>query len=170
MGEQRGRIVKDTAVSTLSPERLFDLLANPIERQRWDLCPSYITQEPIETAPGLALAGTRFSIRGTARGIAFTGDAVVTVADRPRRYETRSETTFARAYPAAVAVEEYRIEPEGTGSLVHFRMMISRTPGTGAFLTRVLSAILEPLLTAGAAKRNFRNTLRYAEKEAGLAR
>jgi len=168
MSDQRRRTVEDTAVSLLNPERLFDLLANPVERQRWDLCPPYIMQEPVEAPPGLALAGARYRVRGTARGIAFTGNMVVTAADPPRRYELRSETTFARAYPTATSVEEYRIEPDGAGSLVHYRMTLNRTPGTGTFLMRALSALLEPLLTPGAVKRNFRGTLRYAEKEAGI--
>src|SRR5438093_5848288 len=54
---EKGRTVRDTTTSTLDPERLFDLLADPIERQGWDLCPSYIQQEPVAAAPGAALEG-----------------------------------------------------------------------------------------------------------------
>ena len=168
MAEPRGRTIEDSASCHLSPERLFDLLANPTERQKWDLCPSYIAQEPVEAAPGPALQGARYTARGTARGIAFTGTTIVIASDRPRRYQTSSQTKFERAYPDAAAIEEYRIEPDGTGSRVHYTMTFLKTPGTGAFLTRLLSDLLEPLVAAGAAKRNFRNTLAYAEKHAGM--
>ena len=92
--------------------------------------------------------------------------AMVTAADRPRRYEIRAESRFERAYPDAVAVEEYLIEPAGNGSLVHYRATIVKTPGTGAFLMAALSALLEPVMVPRAAKSNFRNMLRYAEKHA----
>ena len=164
--EQRGRTVRDRASCRLTPERLFDLLADPMERQKWDLCPPYIVQEPVAAAPGPALEGARYTVRGTARGIGFVGKTVITAAERPRRYETRSETRFERAYPEAVAIEEYLIEPEGTGSLVHYTMTIVKTPGTGAFLMAALSALLEPVMVPRAAKSNFRNMLRYAEKHA----
>jgi polyketide cyclase/dehydrase/lipid transport protein len=163
---ERGRTVRDTARSTLDPARLFDLLADPIERQKWDLCPSYIQQDPMEAAPGPALEGASFTVRGTARGIRFVGTAVVTAAERPRRYQTRSETTFERAYPDAAAIDEFVIEPDGSGSLVHYSATIIKVPGTGATLLGLFSALLEPLLVPGAVKRNFRNTLRYAEKHA----
>ncbi len=163
---EKGRIVRDTTTSTLDPERLFDLLADPIERQKWDLCPSYIQQEPVEAAPGVALEGSRFTVRGTARGVRFVATALVTAADRPRRYQTRSETTFERAYPDAAAIDEYVIEPDGDGSVVHYSVTIIKVPGTGAPLLGLLSSFLEPLLVPGAAKRNFRNTLRYAERHA----
>ena len=166
--DKRGRTVRDSAVSVLTPERLFDLLVDPLERQKWDLCPPYIVQEPLAAAPGPALRGTRYTGRGTARGVGYVVLAVVTAADRPYRYETRSESRFERAYPDAVAIEEYRIEPEGTGSLVHYMVTIVKTPGTGTFLMRLLSALLEPLTTPRAAKTNFRNTLRYAEKHAAV--
>jgi len=166
--DQRGRTVRDTATCLLTPERLFDLLADPIERQKWDLCPPHITQEPLAAAPGPALQGARYTGRGTARGVGFVGQTLVTAADRPRRYETRSETRFERAYPDAVAIEEYLIEPEGTGSLVHYTMTIVKTSGTGAFLMTLLSALLEPFVTPRAAKNNFRNMLRSAEKQAAV--
>ena len=166
--EQRGRTIRDTAACLLKPEQLFDLLADPIERQKWDLCPPYITQEPLAAAPGPALQGARYTGRGTARGIGFVVLAMVTAADRPRRYETRSETRFARAYPDAVAIEEYRIEPEGTGSLVNYTVTIMKTPGTGTPLMRLLSALLEPITAPRAAKSNFRNMLRYAENHAAV--
>jgi hypothetical protein len=164
--EQQGRIVRDAARSTLNAARLFDLLADPIERQKWDLCPSYISQEPVEAAPGPALQGAGFTVRGTARGVRFVDTAVVTAADRPGRYQTRSETTFERAYPDAAAIDEYVIEPDGDGSLVHYTSTIIKIPGTGAPLLGLLTSLLEPLLVPGAVKRNFRNTLRYAEKHA----
>jgi hypothetical protein len=164
--EQRGRTIRDTAACLLKPEQLFDLLADPIERQRWDLCPPYITQEPLAAAPGPALQGARYTGRGTARGIGYMVLAVVTAADRPHRYETRSETRFERGYPDAVAIEEYRIEPLGIGSLVHYTVTIVKTPGTGTVLMRLLSALLEPVTAPRAAKSNFRNMLRYAEKHA----
>jgi len=164
--EQKGRTVRDTAKSTLDPERLFDLLADPIERQRWDWCPAYIQQEPVEAATGPALQGAHYTIRGTARGVRFVATAFITAADRPRRYQTRSETTFERAYPDAGQIDEYTIEPDGAGSLVHYSVTITRIPGTGAPLLGLLTGLLEPLLISGAAKRNFRNTLRYAEKYA----
>ena len=166
--DQRGRTVQDTATCVLTPERLFDLLADPTERQKWDLCPPYIVQEPLAAAPGPALQGARYTGRGTARGIGYVVLAVVTAADRPRRYEVRTETRFERAYPAAVAIEEYRIEPEGTGSLVHYTVTFVKTPGTGTPLMRLLSALLEPVTAPRAAKSNFRNMLRYAEKHAGV--
>ena len=166
--EQRGRTIRDTAACLLKPEQLFDLLADPIERQKWDLCPPYITQEPLAAAPGPALQGARYTGRGTARGIGFVVLAMVTAADRPRRYETRSETRFERAYPDAVAIEEYRIEPEGTGSLVNYTVTIMMTPGTGTPLMRLLSAVLEPITAPRSAKSNFRNMLRYAENHAAV--
>ena len=95
---------------------------------------------------------------------------MITGADPPHRYETHSEMKFERAYPDSVATEEYRIEPEGTGSRVHYKMTLTTVPGTGALFTRVLSAILTPLVTPGAIKRNFRGTLRYAERHAGVTR
>lgn len=158
--------MRDTTKSTLDPERLFDLLADPIERQKWDPCPAYVRQEPVEAAPGPALQGARYSVRGTVRGIRFISTVLVTAADRPRRYETRSETTFERAYPDATEVAEYVIEPDGDGSLVRLSVMIIKVPGTGAFLLGLLSALLEPLLAPSAVKRSFRDTLRYAEKHA----
>ena len=163
---EKGRTVRDTARSTLAPERLFDLLADPIERQRWDLCPSYISQEPMEAVPGPALQGATYTVRGTARGVRFVGTARVTAAERPRRYQTRSETSFERAYPDAASIDEYIIEPDGQGSLVHYSITIIKIPGTGAPLLGLFSSLLEPLLVPGAVKRNFRNTLRYAEKHA----
>jgi len=166
--EERGRTVEDSAPCLLSPERLFDLLVDPNERQKWDLCPPHIVLQPVEAAPGPALQGARYTARGTVRGIGFVGTALVMVSDRPHRYQIRSETKFERAFPDAVSIEEYRIEPDGTGSRVHYTMTIMKTPGTGAFLTRLVSALLEPLVTARAAKRNFRETLRYAEKHAGM--
>ena len=78
--EQRGRTVRDTAACLLKPEQLFDLLADPIERQKWDLCPPYIRQEPLAAAPGPALRGARYTGRGTARGIGYVVLAVVTAA------------------------------------------------------------------------------------------
>jgi hypothetical protein len=95
--------------------------------------------------------------------------AVVTAADRPRRYETRTETRFERAYPESVAVEEYRIAPEGSGSLVHYTVRFVTTPGTGSPFMRLLTALLEPVTAPRTAKSNFRNVLRYAEKYAGVA-
>jgi len=166
--EQRGRTVRDTAACLLKPEQLFDLLADPIERQKWDLCPPYIRQEPLAAAPGPALRGARYTGRGTARGIGYVVLAVVTAADRPRRYETRTETRFERAYPDAVAIEEYRIEPQGAGSLVHYAVTIVKTPGSGTLLTRLLLAVLEPITAPRVAKSNFRNMLRYAEKHAAV--
>ena len=163
---ERGRTVRDTAKSILNPARLFDLLADPIERQKWDLCPPYVHQEPMEAAPGPALEGARYTVRGTARGIRFVANALITAADRPRRYQTRSETTFERAYPDSATIDEYVIEPDGDGSLVHYSVTIIKVPGTGAPLLGLLASLLEPLLVPGAAKRNFRNTLRYAEKHA----
>jgi hypothetical protein len=161
--------VTDTARSTLGPRRLFDLLADPIERQKWDLCPSYVRQEPMEAAPGPALEGARYTVRGTARGVRFVATALITAADRPRRYQTRSETTFERAYPDAATIDEYVIEPDGDGSLVHYSATMIKVPGTGAPLLGLLSSLLEPLLVPGAVKRNFRNTLRYAEKHAEVS-
>jgi len=169
MSEPRGRIVEDTALCRLSPERLFDLLVDPNERQKWDLCPPWIALEPVEAPPGPALEGARYTARGKARGIGFVGTAFVMASDRPHRYRIRSETKFERAFPDAASIEEYRIEPAGTGSRVHYTMTIVKTPGTGAFLTRLVSALLEPFVTARAAKRNFRETLGYAEKHAGMA-
>jgi hypothetical protein len=166
--EQRKRTVQDTAACLLSPEQLFDLLADPTERQTWDLCPPYIVQEPLAAAPGPALRGARYTGRGTARGIGYVVLATVTAADRPGRYEVRTESRFERAYPDAVAVEEYRIESEGTGSLVHYTVTFVKTPGTGKPLMRLLLALLEPVTAPRAAKSNFRNMLRYAEKHAGL--
>jgi len=163
------RTIQHTAPCRLSPEALFDLLANPGERQKWDLCPSYITLEPLAAAPGPALEGARYTARGTARGIPFVGKTFVIAAERPRRYQTRSETQFARYYPDAALIEEYLIEPEGSGSRVQYTITILKTRGGGAFLTRVITAMLEPLLAGGAAKSNFRNTLRYAEQHAGVA-
>jgi Polyketide cyclase / dehydrase and lipid transport len=165
---QARRKIQHTATCRLSPERLFDLLANPGERQKWDLCPSYITLEPLAAAPGPALEGARYTARGTARGIPFIGKTFVTAAERPRRYQTRSETQFARYYPSAAAIEEYLIEPEGTGSRVHYTMTLLKTPADGAVLTRLITSLLEPLLGGSAAKRNFLNTLRYAEQHAGV--
>jgi len=167
--ERKGRTVRDSAVCALAPERLFDLLADPIERQTWDLCPPYITQEPLQAAPGPALRGPRYSARGTARGIRFVGTTLVMAADRPRRYQTSSEMTFERAYPDAWAVEEYLIEPQGDGSLVRYTMRVATVPGTGAFLFGLLNALLEPFVAPNGAKRNFRNTLRYAEKHAEVS-
>ena len=164
--DQRGRTIRDTAACALRPEQLFDLLSDPTERQQWDLCPPYITQEPLAAAPGPALQGARYTGRGTLRGIGYVVLAIVTAADRPRRYEIRAESRFERAYPDAVAVEEYLIEPAGTGSLVHYRATILKTPGTGTLLMRLLSAVLEPVMAPRAAKTNFRNMLRYAEKHA----
>jgi hypothetical protein len=164
--EQKGRTVRDSARSTLDPARLFDLLADPVERQKWDPCPSYVQQEPVEAALGPASEGAQYTVRGTARGIRFVATAFITAADRPRYYQTRSETTFERAYADASQIEEYTIEPDGAGSLVHYSVTITRIPGTGAPLLGLLTSLLEPLLISGAAKRNFRNTLRYAEKHA----
>jgi len=141
-------------------------LADPIERQKWDLCPAYISQEPMEAVPGPALEGARYTVRGTARGIRFVAHARITAADRPRRYQTRSETTFERAYPDSATVDEYLIEQDGDGSLVHYSVTIIKVPGTGAPLLGLVTSLLEPLFVPGAAKRNFRNTLRYAEKHA----
>ena len=166
--DQRGRTVQETAACGLTPERLFDLLVDPTERQKWDHCPPYIVQEPLAAAPGPALQGARYAGRGTARGIGYVVLAVVTAADRPRLYEVRTETRFERAYPEAVAIEEYRIEPEGTGSLVHYTVTFVKTPGTGTPLMRLVLAFLEPVTAPRAAKSNFRNMLRYAEKHAGL--
>jgi hypothetical protein len=163
---EKGRTVRDTARSTLDTARLFDLLADPIERQKWDLFPPYVRQEPMEATLGPALKGARYAIRGTARGIPFIANALITAADRPRRYQTRTETTFERAYPDSVTIDEYVIEPHGDGSLVHFSVTNIKVPGTGATLLGLLSSLLEPLLAPGAAKRNFRNTLRNAEKHA----
>ena len=165
---QARRTIRHTAPCRLSPENLFDLLANPGERQKWDLCPPYITLEPLAAAPGPALEGARYTARGMARGIPFIGKTFVIAAERPRRYQTRSETQFARYYPTFAGIEEYVIEPEGTGSRVHYTLTLLKTPAAGAFFTRLITGLLEPLLGGSAAKRNLMNTLRYAEKHAGV--
>jgi len=162
-------MVQDTATCVLTPERLFDLLADPTERQKWDLGPPYVEQEPLAAAPGPALQGARYTGRGTARGIGYVVLAAVTAAERPHRYEMRTETRFERAYPSAVAIEEYRIEPSATGSLVHYTVTFVKTPGTGTPLMRLLSAVLEPVTAPRIARGNFRNTLRYAEKYVGAS-
>jgi hypothetical protein len=164
---QARRTIQHTATCRLSPETLFDLLANPAERQNWDLFPSYITLEPLAAEPGAALEGARYTARGTARGIPFMAKTVVLAAERPRRYQIRSETQFTRYYPDAVLIEEYVIEPEGTGSRVKHTITALKTPASGAFLVRVITALLEPLLAGGATERNFKDTLRHAEQHAG---
>jgi hypothetical protein len=156
------RVVRDTAICSLTPERLFDLLANPTERQTWDLCPAYIRQEPIDAPPGLALKGQRYAVRGSARGVPFVASSLVEEAERPFRYAQRSETTFERVYPSATATEEYAIEPHREGSLVRYTMRMTRTAG-GSLLMRSLAFVLEPLTVPAAARRNFRNGLQYAE-------
>ena len=158
----------DSATCRLPPAVLFDLLADITERQKWDSCPPYVKAEPIMARPGAALGGARYTASGTVRGIPFEAEAVVIMADRPYRYATRSVTRFARALPTATALEEYRMLPEGTGSLVHYSVEITKHPGTGHWLTRTVNALLEPLLGKRALRKNFRDVLLNAERHVGV--
>jgi len=159
----RGRTFRDTAVSDLAPETLYDLLANFRDRRTWDLCPAWLVYETYDVAPGIAVEGTTIVTRGTARGIPFTGSSVVTRAERPTRLAYRSATKAERAMPDGETFEEYTLEPQGAGSLVHYSMTLATEPGTGSWINRVLNGVLGPILSGNMTRRNFRNGLRWAE-------
>ena len=163
------RTFSDTATCRLSPEVLFDLLADITERQKWDSCPPYVKQEPIMASPGAALSGSRYVASGTVRGVPYEAEAVVVAADRPTRYAVRSFTRFARALPNATSVEEFRISPDPAGSLVRYSVEITKDRGTGDWLNRTLNDLIEPFFAANALRKSFRDILRNAEKHVGVS-
>jgi hypothetical protein len=162
--KRNARVYTDSATCRLSPEVLFDLLADIGERQKWDTCPPYVKQEPIMARPGAALEGARYTASGTVRGVAYDAEAHVIAADRPSRYTVESIMRFARALPTASSVEEYRIYPDPVGSLVQYSVVISKDSRSGDWLNRTLNDLLEPFFAAKALRKNFRDVLRNAEK------
>jgi hypothetical protein len=162
--------VTETMRSPLSSERLFDLLADPRGCLTWHDHPMQARPTAIDAPPGLALGGTIFIARGRVGSIACSSTTTVTIAEKPRRYETASVMTFEHPRaPAMSSTERFVIDGDASGCLVQYETEMSRDLSGLEWLGRTYLALVHRLLSARGLKRCFRDLMLAAEREAARA-
>jgi hypothetical protein len=125
-----------TTTTTLEPETLFDLLADPRDYSRWTDIHGF-KAESIDAPPGSAVAGTEILMRGSYRSIPYTCRTTVVRADRPTTFETRSEITLhsrRSLVKSMTSSDRYTLEPHGSGSTVTLESRFARSPWMRFFL------------------------------------
>jgi len=128
--------------TAIEPEVLFDLSADPQGRVKWHEHPKGCDIDTVDSAPGAAMQGARFSTTGRLRGIPFDSTTLVTLAERPRLYATQTEMTMH--HPQAVLLKQLATE----------RYTIQR--------------VVDWLLATSATRRNIRLLIRSAERHVGV--
>src|SRR5438309_2318358 len=119
----------ETIRSALPAGDLFDLLADPRGCITWHGHPEKARPTSIDAPPGPALAGTTFRAYGLIGTIPCASTVNVTIAEKPRRYETASVSVFEHPRaPKMSSIERFVIEddPNGAGSIVHYETEMSR--------------------------------------------
>lgn len=161
--------VVDSDTTPLSPEVLFDLLADPRGCLTWHEHPGGIDVQSVEGPPGLALAGAEFEMRGGTRGLTWTSKTLVTAADRPSSYAYTSTMRVEHpGIPDLISSERYFIERTSGGSVVRYVNDISRDRSKGSWLYKLVIKINDALFARSRLRRCFRDQLRAAERHAGL--
>jgi hypothetical protein len=113
--------------SELSPETLFDLLAEPRGCLSWHVHPKGTEVLSVDAPPGAALAGTEFTTESAVRGHPIFTRTRVVEAVRPIVYATESETTIPKsAVRAMFNTERYVLEPSGRGTIVTYEATATR--------------------------------------------
>ena len=168
------RIV-DTIQSSLRPDALFDLLADPQGCVTWHEHPDGVTVDAVEAAPGLALQGAELHMRGKMRGVPYRSRTIVLVAQRPTTYVT--ETEFVIDHPRAllmklVCVERYTIGPVHWGSTVRYETQQLRSWNKGALATasRLLQKVVDSFVATSMTRRGVRMLLSSAERQGETAK
>ena len=164
-------MVLDGLRTSLAPDVLFDLLADPQGCVTWHEHPKGFVIESVDSPPGAALAGTRFTTIGRIGDIPFTSETVVTDAVRPFWYAMRSETRIQ--HPRAlllstVGAQSYAIEPEGDGSAVGYKTECFRTWRSGlvSMYAQLVQAVFDRRKATVATRSHQELLLRSAERHA----
>jgi hypothetical protein len=167
--------VVDTIQSSLRPDALFDLLADPQGCATWHEHPGNLTVDAVDAAPGLALQGAEYHTRGTFSGIPYTSTTVVREAQRPRTYA--SETEMIVHHPRALlatqfCTERYTIDASPSGSTVRYESVLVRRWNDGALAvaSRLLQKVFDSLFAVPMTRRNLRMLLSSAERRGESAR
>jgi len=164
-------VVLDGLRTSLGPDVLFDLLADPQGCVTWHEHPKGFVVEAVDSPPGVALMGTRFTTTGMIGGVPFTSETVVTEAVRPFRYAMRSETRILHPRAvllSAVAVQRYAIKPERDGSAVGYETECFRTWRSGLVSTyaQLVQAVFDRRKAPAATRSHQELLLRSAERHA----
>jgi hypothetical protein len=166
--------ILDTLRTALAPEVLFDLLADPQGCVIWHEHSKGYEVDAVESAPGAALEGARFTTRGRLRGIPFDSTTLVTAAERPRIYAIRTEMTLRSPRGLLVrqlATERYAIEADRGASLVRYETQLFREwrKGLGPRVVRAIQSIADRLVAAPLIKGYLHRLIRSAERHARVA-
>src|SRR5438105_7195503 len=97
-GEDRRRTFAlkfvDSVRTSLSPNRLFDLMADPHGCLTWHAHPNGTVVSSVDAPQGLALAGRKFAVRARTGSFRRTTGRVATGAKRSVGLKSPSESTF----------------------------------------------------------------------------
>jgi len=170
-GEDRRRTFAlkfvDSVRTSLSPNRLFDLMADPHGCLTWHAHPNGTVVSSVDAPQGLALAGTEVRVRGQIGKFPLTTRTVVTRADRSVCFETASEVIFDHPrLPTVLTTERYLIEPDGGGSIVRYETEMSRDWSKGTPLYRLMCKITDRFFAPSQTQRCFRDLIASAERHA----
>ncbi len=159
--------VVDAIATSLAPDTLFDLLADPQGCLTWHAHPNGLVISSIEAPPGLALAGTEFRMRGQMGKFPMSSRAIVTRSERSQRYETDWEVVFDHPrLPSSFGTERFLIEANATGSMVRYETEVSRDWSKGTWLYRIVSDVYDRFFATEKTRRCFRELLKSAERHA----
>ena len=157
----------DSVQTSVSPDRLFDLMADAHGCLTWHAHPKGTLVSSVDAPQGLALAGTEVRVRAQIGKFPMTTRTVVTRADRSVRYETASEVTFDHPrLPTCFTTERYLIVPDGRGSIVRYETEMSRDWSKGTPLYRLMCKITDRFFAASQTQRCFRDFIASAERHA----
>jgi hypothetical protein len=165
--------ILETFRTALAPAVLFDLLADPQGCVIWHEHSKGYEVDAVESAPGAALEGARFTTRGRLRGIPFDSTTLVTAAERPRFYAIRTEMTLHGPRGLLVrqlATERYAIADDRGASLIRYETQLFREwrQGLGPRVMRGVQSIADRLVAAPLIKRYLHRLIRSAERHAGV--
>jgi len=165
--------VVHTTQSSLRPDALFDLLADPQGCVTWHEHLDDVIVDAVDAPVGLALQGAEFHMRGRMRGIPFRSRTVVLEAQRPSAYAT--ETEFFIEHPRAllikqVCMERYTIDRADSGSTVRYESRQLRSWNTGALAaaSRLLQKVFDRFLATSITRRGLRKLLNSAERRGAV--